>query len=157
MSTGGIQAPNRELSQRDSATSKFNHNLSLLIFQLSKIYPEDHDLKVWAEKFEWSKRFNAKLVCELFVDILGNYIEKIMTKDEKFFLMEIDYHGKIENKEYLYLINKVIHVWSDSINEKLKDNIWKYFQTLLTYGIIACKRQDLADQLNKYRSTPLKV
>ena len=156
MSTG-IQGPRKELTSKDSATTKFNHNLSLLIVQLSKIYPDDNDLKVWSEKFEWSKRFNAKMVCEMFVEITSEYIDQIMQRDEKFFLMEIDYKNQVDDQEYMYLINKIIHVWSNSTSEKLKENIWRYFQTLLTYGIMACRRQDLADKLNKYRETPLNI
>ena len=85
MSTG-IQAPTKQLTIKDSDITKFNHNLSLLIVQLSKIYPEDKDLKLWSEKFEWSKKFNAKIVCELFVDLMGNYVDQIMTRNETFFL-----------------------------------------------------------------------
>lgn len=156
MSTG-LQAPTKQLTIKDSDITKFNHNLSLLIVQLSKIYPEDKDLKLWSEKFEWSKKFNAKIVCELFVDLMGNYVDQIMTRNETFFLNEIDYSQQVENPEYKYLINKLINVWSSDIDEKLKNNIWLYFQTLLTYGILACRRQDLADKLNKYRETPLVI
>lgn len=154
MSTG-IKAPTKVLSSKDTNVSKFNHNLSLLIFQLSKVYPDDYDLKKYSDKFEWGKKFNARMICDAFIDIIQDYIDEIMTKDEKFFLEKLDYHGKIDNPEYLALIQKIIKIWSESASQKLKDNIWRYFQTLLTYGIMAGKRHDLADKVNKYRSEPL--
>jgi hypothetical protein len=80
-----------------------------------------------------------------------------MTRNEKFFLADLDYSNQVENPEYKYLIDKLIHVWSSDIDEKLKSNIWLYFQTLLTYGILACRRQDLVDKINKYRETPLTI
>lgn len=146
-----MKTPTKELTSKDSNVTKFNHNLSLLLLQLSKIYPDDYDLKKWSDKFEWGKRFNAKLACTLFVNIISDYAEEIMEKNEHFFLEQIDYHGKIDNPEYLSLIRKVINLWSESDNQKLKDNIWRYFQTLLTYGALVVKDQSLVDRINNYR------
>jgi len=153
--SAGIKAPTKVLTSKDTNVSKFNHNLSLLIFQLSKIYPDDYDLKKYSDKFEWGKRFNARMICDAFIDIVQDYIDEIMTKNEHFFLEKLDYNGKVDNQEYLTLIQKIITIWSESPNQKLKENIWRYFQALPTYGIMASKRHDLADKLNKYRSQPL--
>lgn len=150
----GIKAPVRELTSKDSEILKFNHNLSLLIYQLSKVYPDDHDLKVWSDKFEWSKSFNAKMICEMFVDRAGPYVKEIMTEDEQFFI-NFDYNANVQNPQYLHLLSKIIHLWQDTASPKLKKNIWKYFQTLITYGIKACRREDLLKILNQYRTVPI--
>lgn len=149
-----LKVPDRELTTEDSDLAKFNHNLSLLIYQLSKAYPEDRDLKVYADKFEWSKRFNARMACEYFVYVIHPYIKEIMQEDESFFL-DLDYTKTTENERYLELIYKIVDVWKHSENKKLKKNVWRYFQILLTYSIKAMRRRDLADVLNKYRETPL--
>jgi len=151
-----IKAPTKELTSEDSEVTKFNHNLSLLLLQLSKIYPDDHDLKVYSDKFEWLKKVNAKMACQGFVEYAGGFVKEIMTKNETFFV-NFNYTAATSNPQYLALIGKILHLWQDTPNEKLKDNIWKYFQTLLTYGAIACKRQDIIDDLNKYRETPIKL
>ena len=151
-----IKAPIREISDKDSDSAKFNHNLSLLLFQLSKAYPEDKDLKVYNDKFEWSKKFNARLACEYFVFIVSPYIKEIMTEQESFFV-SMDYGQTTDNQRYLELIYKIINVWRGSENIKLKKNIWRYFQILLTYSIKALRRRDLAKILNEYREKPLTI
>lgn len=149
-----IKAPTKEITSGDTEVTKFNHNLSLLLFQLSKIYPEDHDLKIYSDKLEWLKKINAKMACEGFTEYAGKFVKEIMTKNETFF-MNFNYTTATNNQQYLELIKKIINVWQETENEKLKENIWKYFQTLLTYGAIACKRQDIINELNKYRETPI--
>lgn len=126
----------------------------MLLFQLSKIYPDDHDLKVYSDKFDWLKKFNARMTCEMFIDYSGPYVNEIMTKNESFFV-NFNYNATTSNPQYLALIGKILKLWQVTPNEKLKDNIWKYFQTLITYGAIACKRKDIITELNNHRETPL--
>lgn len=144
----------KQLNSGDSYVTKFNHNLTLLLTQLSKAYPDDKDLKIWGEKFEWSKSFNARLACEAFLEVVGPFLEKIMTKDERFFL-DFDYNSIVPDQKYQRLIGKMMSLWAESDNERLKDNIWKYFQTLLTYSILANRSDKYLEQINQHRKTPL--
>jgi len=145
----------KEPSSKDSDISKFNYNLSILLNQMAKVYPDDYDLTVWEDKFEWSKSVNVYLACEQFMEVAQSYIKEIMTEKEEEFIHN-DYDNISEDyKQYVYLIHKCIELWQTSENEKLKKNIWKIAQTLLTYGIKAKKRHDLLPVINQYRKTPL--
>lgn len=146
---------NRELTSDDSNLSKFNHNLSLLFVQLMKAYPDDKDLKLYYDKFEWSKKFNAKAVCEYFIHFTSPYIKEIMTENERFFLHELDFTEHLKQEKYLNLLEKIMELWKNSDNQKLKKNIWRFFQVLLTYGIKVLNRRDLGEILNQYRTQPL--
>jgi hypothetical protein len=130
--------------------------MALLIVQLSKAYPDEPDLKYYSDKFEWSKRFNAKVASEYFIRIVSPFIREVMTENEEFFI-KMDYTDKLNDDKDLNMIKKIIHVWRQSDDMNFKKNIWRYFQLLLTYAIKAHKRQDLAEQLNQYRKTPLKI
>lgn len=152
-----MSLPPKTITSSDSDIAKFNYNVSILIFQLSKIYPDDNDLKLWAEKFEWSKSFNAYMACEHFMKVAENCVDEIMLEKEDFFL-EKDYQNlDPQYQKYAYLIYKCADLWQSNVNDKLKKNIWKIIQTLLTYGIKAKKRRDLVSTLNKYREIPLKL
>jgi len=143
-------------TKADSNFCKFNHNLGLLIQQLSNAYPEDRDLEGYRDKFDVLKKVNVRMACELFIKGVDKYIGEIMTEDE-FFFVNFKYDGIVADKKYLDLINKILQLWRSSENAKLKKNVWKFFQILLTYGIKALKRQDLVDEINKFRARPLSL
>lgn len=145
-----MTTPNKELSSNDSNLSKFNHNTSLLIVQLLKIYPDDKDLIVYRDKFEWSKKVNARLACEKFILEAAPYTEQIMNEDEQFFL-DMNYRKYTDNENYVALMHKVADLWRNSDNEQLKKNIWRFFKILMVYGIKITKRRDLAEIVNVYR------
>ena len=140
----------KELTTDDSNLRKFNHNTTLLIFQLMKIYPDDQDLQVYKDKFEWSQRINARLACEKFITEAAPFINEIMTENEEFFL-NMDYNNYTDNKGYIQLLHKVADLWKSSHNKKLKKNIWRYFKILIIYGIKITRRRDLAEIVNVYR------
>lgn len=151
-----LTGPNKQITTEDTDLSKFNHNMSLLFVQLSKAYPDDRDLKVYHDKFEWSKRFNARAACDYFIKYVSPYVKEIMLKEESCFF-SLNYDQYTENEQYLNTIRKIIEIWQSSDNDQLKNNIWRFFQILLTYGIKVAKRRDLAEILNRYRKKPLVI
>lgn len=145
---------NKPLEEKSPEINKFNHNLALLIKQLSVAYPEDKDLQLYGEKFEWSKSMNAFMVCQLFIETTRDYVHPIVWEKEKEFV-NMNFDEKIEDKSYLHLINKIITLWTTLPEDpkhrenhiKLQQNIWSYMKLLLNYGARALNDQDLINQI----------
>lgn len=133
---------------------RFNDNLEKLFQDLEQAYPDDKDLPYYKDKITLARRANAKMVVEQFMIQAHPYIEQVMSKDEDFFL---NLNPDVQNDEqnnYVQLVGKIKSLWLN-MTEQSKQNIWKYFQILITLAIRALKRRDLLPILNKYRSIPL--
>lgn len=148
----------RELTADDSNARKFNHNLIQLFEQLSKVYPDDRDLKVNRDKIAALSSVNAKMPSEFFILVSNGFIKEIMTRDQDYFI-NFNYGDNMGTSyvEYKYLIDKIINYWLESTSEQLKETIWKYLQVLLVYAVKSTRRHDLAIEINKYRTTPIKI
>jgi hypothetical protein len=133
-------------------TTKFNNNLEKFFGDLENAYPGDKDIPYYRDKIALARRANAKMVVEHFLKMSDKYLEKIMEKDETFFL-NLNLNGSLEDS-YIQLINKIKGLWG-TMSDASRQNVWKYFQVLLTLAIKALKREDLLERLNKYRTQPL--
>lgn len=144
----------KPLNENSPEINKFNHNLSLLIKQLKVAYPNDQDLKLYGEKFEWSKGMNAHMVCKLFMNTTRDYIHPIIWEKEKEFI-EMDFQNKVSDPSYLNMIDKIIKLWVNLPEDpklkenhiKLQDNIWSYLKLLLNYGARALNDDQLIQDI----------
>ena len=76
---------------------------------------------------------NAKKVCNLFKIYTFNYRQKIIDRDESFFLKDASYSDVVNTKDegIVLIINKLKNYWGDlSVENKTK--IWEYMNTLIT-------------------------
>ena len=107
-------------------TVVFNFNDDLI-----KTFPEEKDFKVYRRGLEWIKESNAKKICNLFKVYTFNYREKILTKDETFFL-NTSYDDVVDTNDegIVLVINKLKKYWS-SLTKDNQDKIWEYLNTLL--------------------------
>lgn len=164
-----FQKKDKPLQEDSPEINKFNHNLSLLIKQLKVAYPNDQDLKLYGEKFEWSKGMNAFMVCKLFMNTTRDYIHPIIWQKEKEFI-EMKFEDKVSDQSYLNMINKIINLWTSIPDDpklrenhiKLQDNIWSYLKLLLNYGARALNDEQLINDIktelkayNKYKKQQL--
>ena len=116
-----------------STLTAFNTQLERLVKDLIVYFPESNDFKVFESSFLLLKQANPRKVLELFkIHILTKYKQYIIDKNENFFL-ENEYSDVVNTQENNYaelLMNRLKHNWN-SIDEKNKEIIWKYFQVLI--------------------------
>lgn len=119
--------------------TKFNNTISQFIENLSEVvhnqFPEwSSHLNMAKERFDMLRKVNPRVIMEAYLIYVYPYKERIMNRDEKYFL-EHDYAKEISESgiEQADLVD-VLHIkriWVDFENEQIKDTIWKYFQVLV--------------------------
>lgn len=107
-------------------TVVFNFNDDLI-----QTFPEENDFKVYRRGLEWLKESNAKKICNLFKVYTFNYREKIMSKDESFFL-STNYDDVVDTNDegIVLVINKLKKYWG-TLSEDNQEKIWEYLNTLI--------------------------
>lgn len=122
-----------------STLTAFNTQLERLVKNLIDYFPDSNDFKVFESSFQLLKQANPRKILELFkIHILNKYKQYILDKNERFFL-DNEYNdvistqttgGSNEQNYAELLMNRLKLNWN-SIDEKNKEVIWKYFQVLI--------------------------
>ena len=118
-----------------SYLSAFNNLILKFNDDLIVVFPEENDFKVYRRGLEFLISSNAKKVCKLFKIYTFNYRQKILDRDESFFLKDASYSDVVNTKDegIVLIINKLKNYWGDlSVENKTK--IWEYMNTLITLG-----------------------
>ena len=111
----------------------FNNLLIQFNDELITLFPEDTEFKMSKNALSLLKSANPRKLATLVISHLNMYSEKILERDEKFFL-ENDY-SEI-NKEvsdinkFSSIIGKLKKYWLE-LSDTNKEAIWKYLNTLL--------------------------
>jgi hypothetical protein len=112
----------------------FNTQFMDLVSQLSQMYPEDSSLILLQTSASGMIYMNPESFASTIVDYLAPYNEKILARDESFFLNEIkdEFEGDtIVSDE----IKKVHSIWiSPDTTDETKSTIWKYFIFMVKLG-----------------------
>jgi hypothetical protein len=112
----------------------FNTQFMDLVSQLSQMYPEDSSLRLLQTSASGMIYMNPGSFASTVVHYLTPYNEKILAKDESFFLNEIkdEFEGdNIVSDE----IKKVHNIWvSPETTQETKATIWKYFIFMVKLG-----------------------
>jgi hypothetical protein len=115
-----------------SYLSAFNNLILKFNDDLIKVFPEENDFKVYKRGIEFLIKNNAKKVCNLFKINTFNYRQKILDKDESFFLKDASYSDVVNTTDegIILVINKLKNYWGDlSIENQTK--IWEYITSLI--------------------------
>ena len=111
----------------------FNNLIFKFTDDLIETFPEENDFKVYRRAFSILKSANAKKMCVIFRNYSQIYREKILNKDETFFLdndySEIKEANEDENTVE-QVINKLKSYWGE-LSAENKEKIWKYLETLI--------------------------
>jgi hypothetical protein len=100
--------------------------------QLENMYPDDTDFPVFITTLELLKSTNPILVVKFVKEnIVDLYKDKILNKDESFFLDQ-DYtkHGDVD----LNIVHKLKKYVKD-MSSNSKDVVWKYIELLMKLSI----------------------
>ena len=116
---------NTYLSAFNNLVIKFNEDLIY-------IFPEENDFKVYKRGIMMINSANAKKICNLFKDYMILYRNKIIDKDESFFLtnnyIEIVTYSQSEGVEGI--IMKLKGYWT-TLSDSNKKTIWDYLNSLI--------------------------
>ena len=117
--------------KRQTRIDTFNKVFMELLNDLEVIRPDDATL-LWV-KAAVNLLDKETLVIQ-FMDYVGDYSEKVLKRDESFFVNEL--HKTVKEEGFAAReIQKVRTIWLDpSTTDYTKECIWKYFIILVTLG-----------------------
>ena len=108
-----------------ASTGAFITMMEQFLNELVKTFPEEKSLKKYATAFDLVKGANPRKVVTMYMDEVRPYQDKIMSKDESFFLTaEIDFLKNLNVKKW----------WTPDLSDGTRDAVWQYLQTLTVLG-----------------------
>jgi hypothetical protein len=97
--------------------------------ELIDLFPEEKDFKTGKHAMEIIKKTNPRLILNISKPFIILWKDKIINKDDTFF-MNKNYDDEVEGDTHiLMLINNLKGKWP-ILNDHNKDAIWKYLKTL---------------------------
>jgi len=114
----------------------FCKNFLDLIEDLIRIFPEQVDFRMFQMGLRMISEREPEFIMRQFIDNVMQYREKIVSKDESFFLDDRSnsIESQVQNKAGAGMVEKVLNLkslWKDKLSEENKDIIWKYMQVLV--------------------------
>ena len=109
-----------------SLLETFNHQIQLLLEELTRILPQEKDIFIFQSQLEMALIVNKKRAHDSFMCNIYPHRNEIMTEKEAFFL---DKSNDLEN-DYMAKTIHMTHLWKDCLNEENKKIVWKYFKVL---------------------------
>lgn len=110
----------------------FNEKFSEFIKDLIETFPDDKDFKLCKQSFTLLQMVDDKKPVEMFQIYAMKYKERIMNKEESFFLKH-DFKEELENSHdpnfSVELLLKLKQCWK-TLEQKNKDVIWSYLELL---------------------------
>ena len=107
--------------------SAFFDQLTAFTNELSQMYPDDADLSLGVTTMTLMRKTNPALVVNYVRDNVLKFEEKIMNKDETFF-MAYDYQEYSSDVD-MNIFQKVKD-YNSQMSPASKENVWKYVQNI---------------------------
>ena len=109
-------------------TSALFEQLRLFTDELISMYPNDPDFPLFASSVKLLKMTNPSLVVKNIYNNTNQFSEKIMNKDERFFLEYsfAEYEKEVEDINVFSKLKKYI----ESMSEASKESVWNYIQNI---------------------------
>lgn len=123
--------------RKKTLTSAFCSLFKEFIHSLSQVRPGDNSLKFLENAVNGAILLNPGLIVEQFMYCVEGYEDKILERDEDFFLHSLEKDINVSPKDsYIFEeINKVKSIWTDpETSKETKENIWKYLQSFVKLG-----------------------
>jgi hypothetical protein len=110
---------------------RFNETFCEFMQDLVRVFPEDVEFRMYELGIKSTILYYPTYVAEMFYQrVTIPYGDKIMQRDDTFFLSH-DYHDVTsEHKEANAIIDKVKNCWVSMTNDN-KEVVWKYFRVLV--------------------------
>jgi hypothetical protein len=107
----------------------FNNQLQQYLEQLSLLFPEEKDIKMYAKYIDNIKKIFPSTIYKFFNEHVGQMKEHCKNRDEKFF-MDLNYDESVGGNNESMM--KAIHfkkLWL-VMDEESKENTWQQFELL---------------------------
>jgi len=124
-------------ARKKQLTDAFFEQFITFVSELADMYPDDSDFSMFGTTLKLMKMTNPSLVIRYVGDATRDFNEKIMAKDEGFFMdMDFSTYGNVDINIFTKLKT---YIQSMSVNSK--DSVWKYIQniTRLSHAIQPAK------------------
>jgi hypothetical protein len=97
------------------------------VTELSGMYPDDPDFPLFLTSVRLLKSTNPSLLSEYIYESVNQYEDKIMAKDEKFFLeYSFDSHSETVDMNIIQKLKQYV----TAMSPESKENVWKYVQNI---------------------------
>ena len=123
------------MSIKEIKINLFCKTLEELMEDLSKLYPYDATLLMCLTMYKsFSSLYDKEEIVKQVTTIIKPYADKILQKEESFFLHEA--HEDFKDDAFiLNEINKIRKIWIDpSTSNETKECIWKYMISFVKIG-----------------------
>ena len=97
--------------------------------ELSDMYPEDSDFSLFATSIRLLRATNPSMLAKYIYENTNQYEEKIMSRDEKFFL-DTDFSEYSDYIEDMNIFGK-LKQYVASMSDSSKESVWKYYQNII--------------------------
>ena len=126
-----------------SVKQTFLQQTDNFINELCTLFSNNNDILIFREKYNFAKCANSKIIIEYFIQYILPLKQKIINKDETFFL---DGGGQEELKDNseLKFRDNIKKLWINEMSDENKEIIWKYFKIF----IILCEKY-IVENINK--------
>ena len=108
-----------------ASTQAFIGVMEEFLGELKNQFPQEKKIKVYYNTFKTMKKVNSRKILETFMNAVNKHADKIVNRDEEYFLNSDD--------DFLKELN-VKQWWTDSLSANTKDAIWQYMNTLYVLG-----------------------
>ena len=110
-----------------TSVSAWNDMMDQFLNELRQTFPEEKAIKKYQTSFDLLRKSNPRKCVEGYMSEAGKVQDKIMNKDESYFLDDDNQKGFISE------LNIRKH-WTPELSQNTKDAIWQYLQTLFILG-----------------------
>ena len=101
--------------------------------ELSEMYPDDPDFSFFLSALQLAKTANPKFVIQTLNDNIAGFEDKILAKDESFF-MNYNFETKYANDVQDVNIFSKLREYNKMMSPDTKENVWKYVQNIMRLG-----------------------
>lgn len=108
------------------AVTKFNKIVEKFLEELGSILPDEKDIVIFQSQLGVMTMVDPSKIIKSFIQHLYPYKDKIMSKDEAFFLGD----GVQIKQDYLSEAIHLTELWKNKLSEQNKQVVWKYFQVM---------------------------
>jgi len=110
-----------------TSVSAWNDMMDKFLNELRETFPEEKAIKKYQTSFDLLRKSNPRKCVEAYMMEAGKVQDKIMNKDESYFLDSSNNSGVISE------LNISKH-WTPELSNNTKEAIWQYLQTLYILG-----------------------
>lgn len=108
--------------------NKFNETFEDLIDDLIQVFPNDSEFRFYKVALKTGLMADKTIVSKFFHEKAQHMSDKILNKDEQFFL-DKDYE-ELNEKDGGAIVNKLKRCWT-SLSDDNKETVWKYLKVLV--------------------------